>query len=246
MSKRSSDGDVLTNRVNMALANSQRRLAAMLGPQDESHATTTASRQDDEDEDLRKEYADPEQLGVGGMRPKDVADGSFTKRTITSSDKLLEQLIGKKKAKAHLAAKQNATRLCAKPQAQGHDRSHAMKDESEDEDEGRTAAFKSKKRRTEKTKPVIVKEVERDGDEDVQAQTIEHQNNVDSIPHDETEQTKKVAENTDVFATAAAPKPIPSRGKPKATSFLDEILAEQSKKKKNKKNKSQNKATVEA
>jgi hypothetical protein len=60
MSKRNSDGDVLSNKLSLMQANSQRRLAAMLGPQPESHATAITPTQDDEDDDLRKDYADPE------------------------------------------------------------------------------------------------------------------------------------------------------------------------------------------
>jgi hypothetical protein len=166
------------------------------------------------------------------MRPKDIEDGSFTKRTITSSDKLLEQLIGKKRAKAHLAAKQNATRLGAKPQQQKHDRSHAKKEESDDEEEGRTAAFKSKRRKTAFPKPDSVEaEKEQDGDV-VPAATNGTILNGKGEGHEETDHKQQV-DGEDDHATLAGtrPKSIPSRSKPPATSFLDEILAERSKKK---------------
>ncbi|KAH7088088.1 hypothetical protein FB567DRAFT_331219 [Paraphoma chrysanthemicola] len=235
MSKRNSDGDVLANKLSLMQANSQRRLAAMLGPAPESYATTAAATQEDEDEDLKKEYADPEVLGIGGMRPKDIADGSFTRRTLTSSDKLLEQLIGKKKAKAHLAAQQNASRLGAKPQPFKHDRSHAKKEESEDEEEGRTAAFKSKRRRTAKVK------VEPADLEDEEQRGAVISSNGEKLPDGEGEaqqadSNQQEDDEEDVTPPMRAPKSIPSRSKPKATSYLDEILAERSKKKKKKNN----------
>jgi len=62
MSKRNSDGDVLSNRVSLGLANSQKRLAALLGRVPESHATSIVNQEaDEEEEDFTKEYVDPEQ-----------------------------------------------------------------------------------------------------------------------------------------------------------------------------------------
>tara|TARA_R110002003_G_scaffold121_19_gene10794 strand:+ start:991 stop:1527 length:537 start_codon:yes stop_codon:yes gene_type:complete len=177
------------------------------------------------------------------MRPKDIEDGSFTKRTITSSDKLLEQLIGKKRAKVHLAAKQNATRLGAKPQQQRHDRSHAKKEESDDEEEGRTAAFKSKRRKTAIPKPASVAAEEEQGGDVVPAATNEKILNGKGEGHEETDHKQQVDDEDD-HATLAGTgsKSIPNRSKPPATSFLDEILAERSKKKRTK---GKTKATAE-
>ncbi|KAH7077552.1 hypothetical protein BKA63DRAFT_489121 [Paraphoma chrysanthemicola] len=236
MSKRNNDGDVLANKLSLMQANSQRRLAAMLGPAPESHATTAAPTQEDEDEDLKKEYADPEALGIGGMRPKDFADGSFTRRTLTSSDKLLEQLIGKKKAKVHLAAQQNASRLGAKPQPFKHDRPHAKKEESEDEEEGRAATFKSKRRRTAKAK------IEPADLEDEETRGAVSVSNEEKLPdgngeaQHEADSTQQKDDEDEEIPPTRAPKSMPSRSKPKATSYLDEILAERSKKKKKKGN----------
>jgi hypothetical protein len=63
MSKRNSDGDVLTNRINLGLAKSQRLLASMIGPATESHAKSTATPEpeEEEEEDFRKGFAEPEQ-----------------------------------------------------------------------------------------------------------------------------------------------------------------------------------------
>ena len=73
---------------------------------------------------------------MGSAIPKDIADGSFTRRAPTSNDKLLEQLIGKKRAKAHLAAKQEAERASARQQPTWQQKKEEKKvEESEEEEE---------------------------------------------------------------------------------------------------------------
>jgi hypothetical protein len=183
-------------------------------------------------------------LGVGGILPKDVADGSFTKRTVTFSDKLLEQLLGKKKAKAHLAAKEHAERLGAQPQPKNGRREAPKKEESEDEEEGRAAAFKSKRRKVGKSKPVLVSEEEAEEEEAGAPVTEEAGAPVtEEAPQEDQEQAdapavqlSKEDDNGQADTVPALPKSkaIPSRGRAKPTSYLDEILAERSKKKKNK------------
>jgi hypothetical protein len=167
-------------------------------------------------------------LGVGGILPKDVADGTFTRRTIGTNDKLLEQLIGKKKAKAHIAAKQHAERLGAQPQPK-QGRQVAKKEESEDEEEGRAATFKSKRRRVAKPKPDPVSAD--DGDEEAKLLV--------AAEEEEQKETPTPQEDDDLSdsgPTAAKPRSKNNRGRAKPTSYLDELLAERSKKK-NKKQK---------
>jgi hypothetical protein len=161
-------------------------------------------------------------LGVGGILPKEFENGSFMKRGLTSSDKLLEQLIGKKKAKAHLASKLQATRLGSRPQPKQGRREAVKKDESEDEEEGRGSAFQSKKRRVVKPKQTAVK------DEGVADPLVKDEEDV------EVSEVKKEEEEVDVIPVATSKKSIPSRGRAKPVSYLDELLAERSKKKKNK------------
>lgn len=168
-------------------------------------------------------------LGVGGILPKDIEDGSFTRRAPTSNDKLLEQLIGKKKAKAHIAAQQQASKPGTQQQQKfSRSSGSTKKEESDDEDEGRSAAFQSKRRRLKKP-PVTVQDKESDGDIP-KGQTINETPEPSSITVPEP--TKDMSEEEEA---KAPPKAIPRRAKPKATSFLDEILAERSKKKKKKK-----------
>jgi hypothetical protein len=153
-------------------------------------------------------------------------DGSFTRRTLSSNDKLLEQLIGKKKAKVHLATTQQATRLGTQPQPKHGRQSSTKKEESEDEEEGRAAAFKSKRRRNVKSKAVAVT----DGDGDAEtAPPVQASNDVD----DPTLATLPATEEPEEDEQPSVKyKSIPSRGKAKPKSYLDELLAERSKKKK--------------
>jgi hypothetical protein len=164
-------------------------------------------------------------LGVGGILPKDVADGTFTRRTIGTNDKLLEQLIGKKKAKAHIAAKQHAERLGAQPQPK-QGRQVTKKEESEDEEEGRAATFKSKRRRVAKQKPDPA------GDEDDVDDAAKPPVPAEESRKDETPAPKEDDDLSDPGPTASKPRSKNSRGRAKPTSYLDELLAERSKKKK--------------
>lgn len=160
-----------------------------------------------------------------------MADGTFLKKNTISNDKLLEQLIGKKKAKAHLAAKQQAERAGAQQVPKTGRRPVAKKEESDDEEEGRAATFKSKRRRVGQPKQPVVSDegLEENGTElDVAT--------VDEAKEQETEAKASHEDDgdSDTMPAKAKPKPLPTRGRPKATSYLDEILAERSKKKKNK------------
>jgi hypothetical protein len=172
-------------------------------------------------------------LGVGGILPKDAA-GNFTKRTLTSSDKLLEQLIGKKKAKAHLAAKQHAERLGAQPAPKHGRRDVPKKEESDDEEEGRAATFKSKRRKVAKPKQAPVSDEEDRPEENAPETTVPDGPSEDTELQDQPKQAVPSEDNDEPIIAAPKPRSIPSRGRAKPTSYLDELLAERSKKKKNK------------
>jgi hypothetical protein len=179
-------------------------------------------------------------LGVGGILPKEFENGSFMKRGLTSSDKLLEQLIGKKKAKAHLASKLQATRLGSQPQSKQGRREAVKKEESEDEDEGRGSAFQSKKRRVVKPKPAVKDEDDANEEHDLEASVIDSLKDEEDVKAPEV---KKEEEEGETMPVTAPKKSIPNRGRAKPVSYLDELLAERSKKKQNK---TKNKATDEA
>jgi hypothetical protein len=161
---------------------------------------------------------------VGGILPKDIEDGSFTTRIRTSNDKLLEQLIGRKRANAHLAAKRDTARPNGKAP---HKSDRFSKKEESDDDEESRAAVMSKRSKTDRPKPVQ-KDDSDDEDEESRAKRL---------------QTSSIAEIKDV-PTEGEPvkeeesprtqKSVPRRSKARPKSFLDELLAERSKKKQNK------------
>lgn len=144
-------------------------------------------------------------LGVGHAVPQDIADGTFTRRAPTTNDKLLEQLIGKKRAKAHLAAKQDAERASARQQPawqqQQQQKNEAHKvEESDDDEESRAAVITSKRQKTQAEKK------KRDaGSKDESGDEID-----------------------------LKPKKRVRKGRAGPTSYLDELLASRSAKKKNK------------
>ncbi|KAI4642684.1 uncharacterized protein J4E78_010013 [Alternaria triticimaculans] len=236
MSKRNNEGDVIANRISLLEAKGQKLLASLYGSRpDWGTADGDAKTQvEDDDQDLKQNYAH-DRIGVGGIVPKDIEDGSFTSRIRTSDDKLLQQLIGKKKAKAHITAKQEAARPNAASKAQHYKKLAAKKEESDDDEEGRAATFKSKRQK--KVKQEAKPADSDDEDEETRAKRLEGGTVKveEGIPRDEVateaqadaKPIKKEEEDEEAESTQPAPKK--ARAKPK--SFLDEILAERSKKK---------------
>lgn len=178
---------------------------------------------------------------MGGVLPKNVADGSFTRRAPTSNDKLLEQLIGKKRAKAHIASQQQVARPVTTQQHKfSNNKTNMKKDDSEDEDEGRTAAFQSKRLKPNQKSEPKVKTVEsgdKNGDE---SNSQAKYNDVEGVVKKSKDDSKDAEGDKEDVAVAPKPRAMPSRTKVKPKSFLDEILAERSSKKSRKaKNKAQ-------
>jgi hypothetical protein len=178
-------------------------------------------------------------IGLGGILPKDVEDGSFTRRIPTSDDKLLQQLIGKKKAKAHIMAKQEAARPNAAAKAHQYSKQAAAKKAtSDDEEEGRAATFKSKRQSNKEKKPSKVVDSD-DEDEETRAKRlaaggmIGEQKTQDPVANNQLEENPPQKEEEEEPQLA---QPALKKAKAKPKSFLDEILAERSKKK-NKKGK---------
>ncbi|KAI8937188.1 hypothetical protein NX059_006397 [Plenodomus lindquistii] len=240
MSKRNSDGDVLFNRVNLGLAKRKNILASMLGSEPVSD-TTIETEDQFNDDDLKQDHA-YDRLGYGSVLPKDIADGSFTKRLPASDDKLLVQLLGAKKAKAHVAAKREAARPDASAKARQYGKPVvAKKEESDEEEEGRAATFKSKRSRKNVEKKVA-REVDSDHeDEEMRAKRlgtgVRAEEEEDSKISDKDAVTKSEPSINQDVALKEDPaedekvKTAPRKTKAKPKSFLDEILAERSKKK---------------
>ena len=156
---------------------------------------------------------------------------------------MLQTLIGKKAAKAHMAAKEstkrNATPINFNQPVQNVKAIKAV--QSDDEDEGRTAAFQSKRQRTKKRRPVPVDSDDPDAQEEA-PQTELPCRPVNSEKHQEEPILEKVLatapmKNPNVDESGAENTNVINSRKPKAIkgSYLDEILAERSRKNKNKK-----------
>ncbi|KAI4700380.1 hypothetical protein J4E89_011022 [Alternaria sp. Ai002NY15] len=236
MSKRDNEGDVIANRISLLEAKGQKLLASLYGSRpDWGTADGDAKTEvEDDDQDLKQNYAH-DRIGVGGIVPKDIEDGSFTSRIRTSDDKLLQQLIGKKKAKAHITAKQEAARPNAASKAQHYKKLAAKKEESDDDEEGRAATFKSK-RQKKKVKQEAKPADSDDEDEETRAKRLEG-----GTVKVEEEMPKEVATEAQADAKpikkeeeeeeAEVTQPAPKKARTKPKSFLDEILAERSKKK---------------
>lgn len=165
--------------------------------------------------------------------PKEVQDGSFTNRIPTSHERLLENLIGKKAARAHIAGKQKYTAV-TKPQKPAEP--IESKDES-DEEEGRSAAFRSKRQR--RANPVSTRNDLSDEGEETRASNIvvkklKVTRAVSTTVNDEDMTVANVQNEGETEESAEATSDArPSRPKPK--SYLDEILGERSRKKNKKK-----------
>ena len=109
----------------------------------------------------------------------------------------------------------------------------SIKDESEDEEEGRAAAFRSKKRKTIKTQPEAdITGISGEGDGDEDSDPKETSPDFKKIPHGSDPNNKKKETRNENDSEMNEPSVIPRK---KPGSFLDEILAERSKKKNNKK-----------
>jgi hypothetical protein len=115
--------------------------------------------------------------------------------------------------------------------------------ESDDEDEGRTAAFQSKRQRTKKRQPVPLNSDDPEAQEEALETELPHRP-VNSEEHQGESILEKILvtapmKNPDEDESGAENTNLINSRKPKATkgSYLDEILAERSKKNKNKKRK---------
>ncbi|KAF1932657.1 uncharacterized protein M421DRAFT_416277 [Didymella exigua CBS 183.55] len=233
MAKRDSFDDVLGNKFSLVNAKSSKLLTSWMGDAPTApSASHVAEDGKDEDADLKQSDYGHDRLGVGHAVPKDIADGSFTRRAPTSNDKLLEQLIGKKRAKAHLAAKQEAERASARQQPAWQNQQKPIvqgAEESEDEEESRAATIASRGKRNDKAKPQpksksVESKKKNEGTGPVEA---------DDESNDAARSKEQPKDDSDDDIDLK-PKKRVKKSRAKPTSYLDELLAERSKKKKGK------------
>ncbi|KAL1999515.1 hypothetical protein VTN02DRAFT_4391 [Thermoascus thermophilus] len=206
MSVSQSEADVIFNRANVALARSQRLVASWLPPKTAEELANAKS-----EEELQREEDEiftpvPEKLGLGAPLPQSANDGSWNRTELSSNDKLRRQLLGRNYQKATLKSSSNQpTGKTAPPTAASVSK---PEDEEEEEEEGRATLLGKKKN---KRKIAATQ----DDDDD-----------------DETPAASETANGGGGSSSSSTKTGTGSRSKKKAGSFLDEILAGRSKKKK--------------
>lgn len=164
---------------------------------------------------------------MGAIAPESEADG-LIKRRGPSNQRLLEQLLGKKAAKGHIASAKAPNRSSNTQSAAqtGKLSGQALiAEDSDDEEEGRASMVASKSARGTKRAPVLKK----------QADNSEHANVEDAGRAVENETVEAIAVTQPRAASTDEDEVKPT--KKRAVSYLDQLLAEKASKKKKKKQK---------
>ncbi|KAJ5090451.1 Protein of unknown function DUF3245 [Penicillium argentinense] len=205
MSLSKSESDIILNRANVVLSRSQRLVSSWL-PQEDDSSTTAKT-----DEELQREEdeiftAVPETLGVGAPLPEKAADGSWNRSELSSNDMLRKQLLGRNYQKVMKAKEREAEAarqaLAAKAAVSENGTNGAAATAVEDEE---------------------------DDDEEGRAAMVGKRRRKNGSGDRSAAQASTQAP---AQGEESAPAPAKSRGKKKATSYLDEILAQRANKKK--------------
>ncbi|EOD49936.1 putative a1 cistron-splicing factor aar2 protein [Neofusicoccum parvum UCRNP2] len=232
--------DVAFNRVSVALARSQSLVASWLPPRpaEDPAAQKTPEQLQQEESALFTPGSDMyascmpharpcpslltiASLGVGAEPPKDILDGSFKRNQLSSNDRLRQQILGKHAAKGQksAAASHLPTKKLERPSKPSR-----VQDDSDDDEDGRAAMFKSKR----KTAPAPVRK---------------------EVSEDDTGSEGEVKGKAASKQVAPAASPVQEKSRKRPVSFLDEMLEERSKKQKRKQKlqaENKEKATVKA
>ncbi|KAI9719773.1 MAG: hypothetical protein M1812_003261 [Candelaria pacifica] len=204
------EGDIAFNKINVALARSQRQIASWLPPRTAEETANTKSEAEIDKEDAELFQPISELAGLGAPLPKEITDGDANRQELSSNDKLRRQLFGGKIAsrmKVGVRPEINGNgavrhRPVTKPPCAGIANGE---DEDDEEDEGGRSSLGRSKRKREK----------------------EHTADVDDDrPDITTAQSTSSSGQAHVGQRSQNSKPT--------SSFLDEILAEKSRKKKKK------------
>ncbi|CAI7570996.1 unnamed protein product [Penicillium pancosmium] len=230
MSLSKSESDIILNRANVALSRSQRLVSSWLPAQTDDELSATAKT----DEELQREEdeiftAVPETLGIGAPLPEKAADGSWNRKELSSNDILRKQLLGRnydkvmkaKEAEAKAQREKNAA-AAAQATASGSGSgsaptASAADDDDDDEEEGR-AAMVGKRRKmnsnaSSRTVPVS------------SASTTAENGAVGADGDAQSANQSSAPSGKSKSASGSARRK-------KATSYLDEILAQRANKKK--------------
>ncbi|KAJ5309063.1 Protein of unknown function DUF3245 [Penicillium antarcticum] len=230
MSLSKSESDVILNRANVALSRSQRLVASWLPQQSSDELANTKT-----DEELQREEDEIFTAVPETPLPQKAADGSWNRTELDSNDKLRKQLLGKNydrvmKAKAAQKAAVPGSTTTAGSVAgnnTGAATGAADEDDEDDDEDGRSAMIGKKKNmrgpgagagpvRKKKKGGIVVEDVFASPAADAGAEDTTRTAEEESVP----------------LEPASAPAPARSKGRKKATSYLDELLAERAKKRK--------------
>ena len=222
METSTSEADVILNRINVSLARSQRLINSWLPPKPES--------QDVEDNEGEEDFKSMTEIGGLGSKTAYAEDDSlperaFQRKKLSSNDKLLEQLLGKKAAQARKksqeAGKGMSTSKHAAPKQLSTRPRVSREVDSEDEDEGgRAAAFTSKQQ---KKHP-----------EAQNADALAEDDRMDGLVDEQSVAATVDTEDRGSSKTASIDTEQKS-AKRKTTTYLDELLAQKANKKSKKK-----------
>ncbi|RAK98013.1 DUF3245 domain-containing protein [Aspergillus ibericus CBS 121593] len=228
MATTKAETDIILNKANVALARSQRLVASWLPAptaEDHAHVKSEEELQREEDEIFT---AVPETLGVGAPLPSKAVDGSWNRTELDSNDKLRKQLLGRNYKKV-MAAKAASSSAGASAGAGGRQntssgaaRGAQEEEDDDDEEDGRTALIGKKKSTASK---------KRKAEPQVQPSS-ETVNDQDSEPKQANDSGDGSDDKADQSNKQTGPALRSSKGRKKATSFLDELLAERAKKRK--------------
>ncbi|KAL9585436.1 MAG: hypothetical protein Q9203_004243 [Teloschistes exilis] len=99
MAPQPSEADIIFNRANVALAKSQRLLASWLPSRPEEELESAKTSEEIEKEDQEIFTAVPEVLGMGAKIPEDGTNGDLKRQKLTSDETLRKHLLGRDHAK---------------------------------------------------------------------------------------------------------------------------------------------------
>ena len=216
-----SEADVVMNRLNVALARSQKIINSWLPAAKDEDIGETTSDQDDEDFKSMSEQA-----GIGSkvaFGDEGLPDGAFQRKKLSSNDKLLEQLLGKKAAQAKRKSQEAQKRSSTSKSANtglvaGRAKQPEGDRESDDDEEGRAATFKS--RATNRVR----KDVQDEG-----RLGIDYAD--DAVGDDRAPEESSYLVQHEKVLLALASKAGNKPAKKRPSSYLDELLAQKSNKK---------------
>ncbi|KAE8146083.1 hypothetical protein BDV25DRAFT_56494 [Aspergillus avenaceus] len=228
MSAAKTETDIILNKANVALARSQRLVASWLPPKTSEEQAIVNSESQREDEIF---VAVPETLGVGAPLPSKTADGSWNRTELDNNDQLRKHLLGRNYKAVVAEGNPPANRRDSKVRSSLSTTlttnqfqtaaSRTVEDESDDED-GRTALV-GKKKQPGKRKPESGC---------LALEPLGHGQDADKAKDGNGECGDGVGEGLVRQGASFSQSTLGPKRKKKAPSFLDEILADRSKRKK--------------